>query len=60
SDQYVVVEVGNERMLLEKIGGDPLRVVWEKRPGSVLAVARGTQKDGAWVFSDLFLFKPAP
>jgi len=60
SDQYTVVEVGKERMVLEKIGGDPLRVVWEKRPGGVLAVARGTRKDGAWAFSDLFLFKPAP
>ncbi len=58
-DQYAVVELGKERVLLEKIGGDPLRVVWEKRPGSVLAVARATRADGQWKWSDLFVFKPA-
>lgn len=57
SDQYHVVELGKERVLLEKIGGDPLRVVWEIRPGNTLVAARGTKKDGQWAFSDLFTFK---
>lgn len=60
SDQYAVVELRNERVVLEKITGDPLRVIWEKRPGGMLVAARGIRKDGEWVFSDLFTFKAMP
>ena len=61
SDHYAVIELGNDRVVLEKIGGNaPLRIVWEKRPGPVLAATRGTLKDGKWTFTDLFSFKPAP
>lgn len=60
SDQYAVVEAKGERVVLEKFTGDPLRVIWEKRPGGLLVAARGIRKDGEWVFSDLFTFKPMP
>lgn len=58
-DRYVLIEQGADRAVFEKVGGDPVRVIWERRPGPVLAVARGTQKDGQWNWADLFLFKPA-
>ncbi|MEY4938438.1 MAG: hypothetical protein RIQ93_173 [Verrucomicrobiota bacterium] len=58
SDRYTVIELARERVVLEKLDGAPLRVIWEKRPGGVLAVSRGTQKDGQWVYADLFIFKP--
>lgn len=61
SDHYAVIELGHDRMLLEKIGGNgTARIAWEKRPGPVLAATRGTLKDGKWTFTDLFSFRPAP
>jgi len=61
SDQYQAIELGKGRVLLEKIGGDSLRVIWEIRPGGLLVAARGVRKDGGeWVFSDLFTFKAMP
>lgn len=57
SDRYAVIELGRERVVLEKLEGAPMRVIWEKRAGGVLAVSRGTQKAGQWAYSDLFTFK---
>jgi hypothetical protein len=58
SDHYTVIELGRDRVVLEKLGGAPLRVIWEKRAGGILAVSRGTPKEGQWAYSDLFTFKP--
>jgi hypothetical protein len=60
ADRYALIERGDGRVVFEKQGGSPLRVIWEKRPNGGLAVVRGTQQDGQWRWSDLFVFKPAP
>lgn len=57
-DRYVLIEQGPNRAVFEKVGGDPVRVIWERRPNELLAVSRGTQKDGQWAWADLFVFKP--
>jgi hypothetical protein len=56
SDRYRLLEIGKERALFEKVDGS-VRVIWERRPGAVLAVQRGTPSGGQWAFSDLFVFK---
>ncbi len=61
ADRYNLIELTRERAVFEKVsGGDPLRVIWERRPNRVLAVQRGPQRDGQWAYADLFVFTPMP
>lgn len=55
SDRYKFIEAGKEKALFEKEDGS-IRIIYEKRGKDQLAIQRGNQKDGKWVFADLFVF----
>ncbi|WP_460942658.1 DUF6265 family protein [Spirosoma daeguense] len=58
SDRYFFVESKKDYALFEKIDNS-IRIIYEKRGPNQLAIQRGQQKDGKWVFSDLFVFNRA-
>lgn len=55
SDRYSFVEAGKNRALFEKQDGS-IRIIYEKRTDNQLAIQRGKQENGKWVFNDLFVF----
>ncbi|MFD2574533.1 DUF6265 family protein [Spirosoma soli] len=55
SDRYVFIEASNDRALFEKDDAS-IRIIYEKRGKDQLVIQRGQQKDGKWVFNDLFVF----
>ncbi|WP_266368949.1 DUF6265 family protein [Tellurirhabdus rosea] len=57
SDRYVFLEASKNRAIYEKQGGDPLRVLYERRSPNQLVIALGRQQDGNWQFKDLFVFQ---
>ncbi len=55
SDRYSFVEAKKNQALFEKSDGS-IRIIYEKRSDNQLVIQRGNQKDGKWVFADLFVF----
>lgn len=55
-DRYVFIEASKNRAVFEKEGEATLRILYEKRSHNQFVIARGSQKDGQWVFEDLFVF----
>ena len=57
-DRYTFIEARKDYALYEKEDGS-IRIIYEKRAKDQLVIQRGQQKDGKWVFSDLFVFSKA-
>ena len=55
SDRYSFIEAQKNQALFEKSDGS-IRIIYEKRSDNQLVIQRGNQKDGKWVFADLFVF----
>ncbi|GAB3932145.1 DUF6265 family protein [Larkinella terrae] len=55
SDRYSFIEAKKNQALFEKSDGS-IRIIYEKRSDNQLVIQRGNQKDGKWVFADLFVF----
>ena len=55
SDRYNFIESKKDWALFEKQDGS-IRIVYEKRKNNQLAIQRGKQENGKWVFADLFIF----
>jgi hypothetical protein len=56
SDRYRFIRAEKDRALFEKEDGS-IRIIYERRSPNQLVIQRGNQKDGAWAFSDLFVFE---
>ncbi len=55
-DRYRFIRAEKDRAEFEKEDGS-IRINYQRRPPNQLVIQRGTPKDGAWVFSDLFVFE---
>ncbi|TAE23873.1 MAG: hypothetical protein EAZ91_21410 [Cytophagales bacterium] len=55
-DRYRFIRAEKDRTVFEKEDGS-IRINYERRPRNQLVIQRGTPKDGAWAFSDLFVFE---
>ena len=55
SDRYKFIEAKKGQALFEKQAGS-VRIIYEKRAENQLVIQSGGQKDGKWVFADLFVF----
>lgn len=55
ADRYKFIEAKKNQALFEKSDGS-IRIIYEKRSDNQLVIQRGNQKDGKWVFADLFVF----
>ncbi|HKG05996.1 MAG TPA: DUF6265 family protein [Pedobacter sp.] len=54
-DRYNFVEASKNKAIFQK-EGEGLRILYEKRSATQFVIARGNEKDGKWVFEDLFVF----
>jgi len=55
SDRYRFIEAKKDQAIFEKQDGS-VRIIYEKRAENQLVIQRGNQKEGKWVFADLFVF----
>jgi len=56
SDRYTFLEASKNRAIYARQGGDPLRVLYERRSPGQLVIALGRPQDGTWQYKDLFVF----
>lgn len=56
SDRYVFIEAKKNQATFEK-EDKSIRIIYERRSKDQLVLQRGTQENGQWEFSDLFVFK---
>ncbi|UHG91616.1 DUF6265 family protein [Spirosoma oryzicola] len=54
-DRYSFIEAKKDNALFEKEDGS-IRIIYEKPSNDQLVIQRGQQKDGKWVFNNLFEF----
>ena len=55
-DRYQFIEASKNKAIFQKEGDPGLRILYEKRSANQFVIARGSQKEGQWVFNDLFVF----
>lgn len=55
-DRYAFVEASKNKAIFQKEGDAGLRILYEKRSANQFVIARGSEKEGKWIFQDLFVF----